>query len=656
VTLSSQFDFTGQALNINGAGTNVVGSTMDVTNAGQFTTATGANLTVGNSFTQDGAGSNSLGGSITSTNDSISFLRDVTLTAGITMTSGGGFGDVILFSSTVDGTTNDSQSLDLSAGLGSITFQDAVGSNVRLGEIVVINALDATFNSTVSAFAFTQLAGTGTTTFAQLFDYTNNFEFIGNNLTLNGVGDNTVGTSLEVVNAGLFTTEVGSNVVASGRFDQFGTGANSIGGDITSITSFINFDSQVELTNDVVMLSGQGVGDDINYGSTIDGLFDLSVIAGNGDVFFDAAVGSIAPLASLTVVSADLTTHFAGNVTTVGDQLFNGGASIDANVIFTATDTLANITFNGAINSAALSNFDMTVVAGGNVIFNGNIGSAVNGQLGTFTVDSGNDLGETISFGEFGSAFFDPTVNFEVWAQSVQLNTGATSTLAAPATIATIASQSDVGITFVADAFAMGQNHKLTSYGEIQILGLTLPSATSVTLGDVNAVGNFTVNSGSINLLARTGGQILTNTGGTTNDPMVDIVVGGQVFFSTAPVMTGSGKTAAFSNPTGNVDGSGTLGNFAKTVYPSAITRSLLTGLGGEVLDLSASSGVSYTNPATLVPSPMPILPAIGILGNSDTLDEAKDKEKAKAVEEAGTKKTASESNPAPAGIPVASR
>ena len=74
------------------------------------------------------------------------------------------------------------------------------------------------------------------------------------------------------------------------------------------------------------------------------------------------------------------------------------------------------------------------------------------------------------------------------------------------------------------------------------------------------------------------------------------------------------------------------------------------------MLDLSASSGVSYTNPATLVPSPMPILPAIGILGNSDTLDEAKDKEKAKAAEEGSTKKTASESNPEPTGIPVASR
>jgi len=370
-----------------------------------------------------------------------------------------------------------------------------------------------------------------------------------------------------------------------------------------------------------------------------------------GDVYFYGDIGTGEALASLTVTSADSTTHFSWNVTTVGDQLYTGGASIDGNAIFTATDTLANITFNGAINSLSQSN--MTVDAGGNVIFNGNIGAV--SALGTFTVDSGNDLGETITFGAFGSGFFDPTANFEVSAESVQLNTGATSTLAAPATVATIASQSDVGITFNTDDFAMGQNHKLTSYGDIEISGLTGTSATSVTLGDVNAVGDFTVVSDVIQLLARSGGSILTNTGGTTNDPMVDVVVGGRVYFSTAPLEIGTGKRAAFSNPTGNVDGWGTLGNYAKTVYPSAITRSLLTGLGGEVLDLSASSGVSYTNPATLVPSPMPILPAIGILGNSDTLDEAKDKEKAKAVEDS-TKKTASESNPEPTGIPVASR
>ncbi len=186
-------------------------------------------------------------------------------------------------------------------------------------------------------------------------------------------------------------------------------------------------------------------------------------------------------------------------------------------------------------------------------------------------------------------------------------------------------------------------------------------NSTSVTLGDVNAVGNLRVTSSSITLLARSAGSIRTNTGGTINDPMVDYVVGGQVFFSTAPVMGGSGGRATFSNPTGNVDGSGTLRNFAKTIYRIPITAALLTGqvgsgITGQILDLSAASGVSYTNPATLVPAPSPILPGIGILGGSDTLDEAKDKEKAKAAEEGSTKKTASESKPEPTGVPVASR
>ena len=543
--------------------------------------------------------------------------------------------------------------MGLNAGTGNILFVGAVGAANALGNVTVTSAASVTFNSSFAAASYTQ-TGSGDATYNGLLNLSGAFSFIGNALTLNGVGTNLVGTTMTVTNAGLFTTANGADLSVGDAMLQNGTGSNSIGGDIASTRDAIGFATGVTLTNGVTMTTGAGAGDDISYGSTVDGLFDLSVIAGNGDVFFDAAVGSIAPLASLTVVSADLTTHFAGNVTTVGDQLFHGAASIDSDVTFTATDTLANITFNGAINNGGILPSNMFVDAGGNVIFNGNIGAV--SALGIFSANSGNDLGETITFGEFGSGFFDPTANFEVSAESVQLNTGATSTLAAPATIATIASQSDVGITFNTDDFAMGQNHKLTSYGAIEISGLTGTSATSVTLGDVNAVGDFTVDSGSINLLARSGGQILTNTGGTTNDPMVDVVVGGRVYFSTAPVMIGSGKTAAFSNPTGNVDGSGTLGNFAKTVYPSAITRSLLTGLGGEVLDLSASSVVSYTNQATLLPSPMPILPAIGILGNSDTLDEAKDKEKAKAFEESSTKKTASESNPEPTGIPVASR
>jgi hypothetical protein len=186
-----------------------------------------------------------------------------------------------------------------------------------------------------------------------------------------------------------------------------------------------------------------------------------------------------------------------------------------------------------------------------------------------------------------------------------------------------------------------------------------------VTLGDVNAVGNLRVTSPLITLLARDAGSIRTNTGGSINDPMVDYVVGGQVFFSTAPVMGGSGGRATFSNPTGNVDGSGTLGNFAKTVYRTPITAALLTGqvgsgITGQILDLSAASGVSYTNPATIIPQAMPSLPPVGLLGDSDTLDEdeatdGKSNNGGKSAD-SKAKKTASENPKSPAVVPVASR
>ena len=124
INLTRAFDFTGTALNINGLGANVVGSTalagslfgMNVTNTGLFTTAVGANLSVGNDFTQDGPGLNSIGGNVASTHDGIAFGAAVTLTNNVTMITSAGLGDDILFSDTVDGF----QTLSLTAGLGDV--------------------------------------------------------------------------------------------------------------------------------------------------------------------------------------------------------------------------------------------------------------------------------------------------------------------------------------------------------------------------------------------------------------------------------------------------------------------------------------------------------------------------------------------------------
>ncbi|MDA1262911.1 MAG: hypothetical protein O3B75_08465, partial [Planctomycetota bacterium] len=389
-------------------------------------------------------------------------------------------------------------------------------------------------------------------------------------------------------------------------------------------------------------------GGDITFNDTIDaniaGLETLTVDAADGLVFFLGEVGGGAALATLTVTSADLTTHFFADVTTVGDQIYNGGVSIDADMTFTATDTLGDITFNGAIRSGTGVE-DMTVLAGGNVTFNDTVGGAdATTQLGTFEVDYGGDIGKTITFG---------TAAATVRAVAVKLNT--INLLATPATVATIVASSD--ITFFNTTFAMGKNEKLTSLGVngIRINGLAslISNATSVTLGDVNAVGNLHVTSPSIILLARSAGLILTNTGGTTNDPMVDYVVGGRVFFSVAPVMVGSGTRATFSNPTGNVDALGTLSGFANTIYRTPITVALLTGLGGQILDLGVISSLSIVNPANLVPVPMPNLPSILDLGNGDSSEDETQKKKSKSTE---PNSVASESLSEAPGIPVASR
>lgn len=99
----------------------------------------------------------------------------------------------------------------------------------------------------------------------------------------------------------------------------------------------------------------------------------------------------------------------------------------------------------------------------------------------------------------------------------------------------------------------------------------------------------------------------------------------------------------------------GTLNGFTKTIYQTPITAALLTGTSGEILDLSSASGVPFMNPTLVlpVPVPMPILPAIGILGNTDSYQQRDKKKKSDTSEPKGT---ASKIVPEVAGIPVESR
>ena len=609
--------------------TNAAGSTrfqQDVTLTNGDTASTFAGAVTFDGMNWSGFNGLTVSGATTLTTGDVSLLSN-----GAGINFGGIITDVGLFNLTLNAGTT---------GAIAATGVNALGL-IDINNLTITNAASATFAGNVqvndlitTANPYTVTMTGATNTFAQNVAFLNS-----GRVTMGDVA----GTDTFLFNGSMnFTnnapSSIGGFIRSPGQVLDFGTGGVTLIGNTT-----------VDSTN----VGGTPAGVGINFGSTIDGAFGLIVNAGIADVTFNNNVGTGTALANLTVTSGDLTTHFLGNVTTVGDQTYNGGAQMDiATVVFTASDTNGDITFNGAVRSGTGVE-NMTVLAGGNVTFNNTVGGTdTTTQFANLTVDCGNDLGETITFG---------TAAATVRADAVNLNTN--TLLATPATIATIVARSN--ISFANTTFAMGQNEKLTSLGGIRINGLTglTSNATSVTLGDVNAVGNLRVTSPSIALLARASGPITTNTGGTITDAMVDYIVGGQVFFSTTPVMSGSGSQATFSNPTGNVDGSGTLGNFAQSLYMVPINVALLTGTTGQILDLSTSGSGGFGNPALIIPQPIPLLPPVGLLGNSDTLDQdsADDSTNGNSkntgkLTNSNDNKTASDKPAVSAVVPVASR
>jgi hypothetical protein len=159
LNLSGAFDFTGNALTLNDSLNS--GSTVEITNAGLLTTAAAADITATAGFTQNGAGSSSIAGDITTTDNNISFLRAVTLTDGVVFSTGSGAGD-ITFSSTLDATNAGSETLALTSGTGDITFSDVVGGT-RLGAVTINAAQNVTIADAkaFSAASFNQATAGG---------------------------------------------------------------------------------------------------------------------------------------------------------------------------------------------------------------------------------------------------------------------------------------------------------------------------------------------------------------------------------------------------------------------------------------------------------------------------------------------------------------
>lgn len=106
------------------------GGMLTVIGSGQFTTADGRNITAQGGFNQDGNGSNSLGGNISTTNAPIRFAGAVTLRDAVEFNSNGG--DITLDGPVTSSAPGQSARLTLNSGVGNITQNGEISNLHRL--------------------------------------------------------------------------------------------------------------------------------------------------------------------------------------------------------------------------------------------------------------------------------------------------------------------------------------------------------------------------------------------------------------------------------------------------------------------------------------------------------------------------------------------
>ncbi|MBE9226312.1 CHAT domain-containing protein [Phormidium sp. LEGE 05292] len=349
---ASGINLTGNSFVFNGKVTTTNNGGFTISNASPMT-LNAAIFNLDGAFKQVGEGAVSLAGKLTTTNDDISFKSAVTLIGDTSLDTGAGIGD-ITFNNPVDGKAN----LTLNAGIGKINLAGAVGSNQRIGDLVIDSASDVNAN-TITAASITQKAGTGVTTLGDLNTNSasginltgNSFVFNGKVTTTNNGGFTISNASPMTLNAAIFNLD--------GAFKQVGEGAVSLAGKLTTTNDDISFKSAVTLIGDTSLDTGAGIGD-ITFNNPVDGKANLTLNAGIGKINLAGAVGSNQR---------------------IGDLVIDSASDVNANTITAASITQkagTGVTTLGDLNTNSASGINLT---GNSFVFNGKVTTTNNGGL-----------------------------------------------------------------------------------------------------------------------------------------------------------------------------------------------------------------------------------------------------------------------------------
>ncbi|MFM7921365.1 MAG: hypothetical protein ACKPJJ_14175, partial [Planctomycetaceae bacterium] len=144
---------------VSAAGSLSVGTVLLQSLASTLTLTDNADISADGAVTLTAAAGIQSGAEISTSADNVTVSSPLTLSDAVTVDTGSDAGSI-----TFNQTVNGGYDLTLTAGLGSINFNQSAGQTSRLNLLKIVSTADATFAAAVSAKAFVQQAGSGTTT------------------------------------------------------------------------------------------------------------------------------------------------------------------------------------------------------------------------------------------------------------------------------------------------------------------------------------------------------------------------------------------------------------------------------------------------------------------------------------------------------------
>ena len=410
------------------------------------------------------------------------------------------------------------------------------------------------------------------------------------NLTLDAFNNLSIGAPISTTGAGSLTllalngvTNILSPVsTTTGAIALTGATGIGLSANVRTSGGGITLFDAVTLGANATINSGAGT---TTFVSTVDG--DHTLTVSSGAVGFDGNIGSVTPLAGLTVTGS---TSLFGNVTTDNGAItFNSPVTLDRNVTLnagTGTIKFASTVDSGptGFSSPCGAGCDLTV-SGGAVTLGGNVGSAV--PLGSLSVTGPTTLAGNVTTNN-GDISFNSSLQLQ---GSVTVNSGSGATVAFDGTVDSAPAFPSSGLTVTTgDMFTGG------AFGGTNPLGVvSLTAVDGLSLPSIAATGDITLNNPAF-----LNGNITTSGG---NIHFLDTVELESNVTLSAPSGTVTFGSTVDSDPSGSCSATCDL-----TVSASAIS------FGGALGDLSALGAVSLTSTGAMT---LPSIAATSILAHT---------------------------------------